>query len=130
MSDHKDDDDEPDGRNHDRNENCDTTAGQCIQIQLGQIHLGTAVSELNLFQFCLLLIENFNSRIWTGCLSVCTSVGSRCRGFLVGIGNSRSCTFTWFGVFLRMLFVGNRPIVGEGMDVSVLIPGDFLCVKN
>ncbi len=62
MSDHEDDDDETDDRNRDRNENRDTTAGQCIQVQLGQIQSGTAVSELNLFQFCSLLIENFNAR--------------------------------------------------------------------
>ena len=62
VSDHEDDDDETDDRNRDRNENRNTTVGHCIQVQLGQIQSGTAVSELNLFQFCSLLIENFNAR--------------------------------------------------------------------
>ncbi len=51
VSDHEEEDDEANNRNHDRNENRNTTVGHCIQVQLGQIQSGTAVSELNLFQF-------------------------------------------------------------------------------
>ena len=50
-------------RDRDRNKNRDKTTGRRgIQVQLGQIQSGIAVNELNLFQFCSLLIENFNVR--------------------------------------------------------------------
>ncbi len=62
VSDNEDNDDDANDSNCDRNDNRDTTVGQRIQVQLGQIQSGTAVSELNLCQFRLLLIENFNAR--------------------------------------------------------------------
>ena len=64
VTDFEDEDDDAaddSNRNH-RDRNRDTTAGHRIQVQLGRIQSGTAVNELNLFQFRSLLIANFNER--------------------------------------------------------------------
>ncbi|KAI2488756.1 Plant transposon protein [Fragilaria crotonensis] len=55
------DDDANNNRNYrNPNKNCEATTGR--RFQLGRIQSGTAVNELNLFQFRSLLIENFTIR--------------------------------------------------------------------